>query len=486
MMNQEQLIIQLKELTAMPRECEWVEFKLNNSDPQEIGELISALSNSACYHGVKTAYLVYGVEDGSHALIGTTFHPLSEKKGNQELENWLATQLGPRIDFTIYEFSFEGKHFALFQIEATRNTPVLFRSESYIRVGSYKKRLNDHPERERKIWRREDNSFFELESATQDIAGAEVLELLDVGSYFKLLGMPVPIDPQGILTRLTEDKLIARRTEGVYRITNLGALAIGKDVERFGRLARKSVRVIVYQGVNRTKTKREQVGRKGYAIGFEGLVRFISEQAPSREVIEGALRKELPDYPVIAIRELVANALIHQDFSVGGASPMVEMFDDRIEITNPGRPLIEALRFVDHSPESRNELLARMMRRLKICEERGSGMDKVILACEEHKLPSPKIDVGNNHTRISLYGPRPFRDLDKGEKIRACYHHACLKYVSGQYMTNQSLRERFGIDDHNAAIASRIISDTIDRGLVKDSDPRNSSRKHVKYVPFWV
>jgi predicted HTH transcriptional regulator len=486
MMKEHELINLLLEVISLPKESEWIEFKVNNGDPQEIGELISALSNSACYHGLKNAYLVYGVADGSHELVGTNFHPLMEKKGSQELENWIATQLDPKIDFTIHEFSYREKHFSLFQIEATRNTPVLFRGESFIRVGSYKKKLNDHPERERKIWRREDSSRFELESATQDVSSAEVLQLLDYSAYFELLGLPMAVSEEGIFSRLIQDKLIAKRGEGSFRVTNLGALLLARDIEKFDRLVRKAIRVIVYNGDNRTSTLREQEGRRGYANGFEGLVRYISEQVPHREVIDGALRKHIADYPIIALRELVANALIHQDFTVGGASPMVEIFTNRIEITNPGKALIEAMRFVDHSPESRNELLARMMRRLSICEERGSGMDKVILACEEHQLPSPEIIVGDNFTRIILFGPRAFRDLDKAEKIRACYYHACLKYVSGQFMTNQSLRERFGIEDHNSAIASRIISDTIERGWVRDSDPHNKSRKHIKYVPFWV
>ena len=131
----------------MPKECEWAEFKVNNSNPQEIGELLSALSNSACYHNQKYGYLVYGIEDGTHRLVGTDFRPLIEKKGNQELENWIATQLNPRIDFNMFEFDYEGNHFALFRIEATRNTPVSFRGETYIRIGSYKKLLDEHPER---------------------------------------------------------------------------------------------------------------------------------------------------------------------------------------------------------------------------------------------------------------------------------------------------------------------------------------------------
>jgi predicted HTH transcriptional regulator len=152
MMTQKELTTLLTRLRALSRECEWVEFKENNSNPQEIGEYLSALSNSACYHKKEHAYLVFGIQDNSLQLVGTTFRPSSTKIGNQELENWLATQLNPRIDFNIFEFDVEDKHVALFRVPATRNTPVSFKGEYYIRVGSDKKYLDDHPERERKIW----------------------------------------------------------------------------------------------------------------------------------------------------------------------------------------------------------------------------------------------------------------------------------------------------------------------------------------------
>src|SRR5689334_19828571 len=146
---------------------------------------------------------------------------------------------------------------------------------------------------------------------------------------------------------------------------------------------------------------------------------------------------------------------------------MIEIFDNRIEITNPGKPLIDPLRFVDHSPESRNELLARFMRRLNICEERGSGIDKVVYECELMQLSAPEIIVGDNYTRVILYGYKTFRQMSKQDRTRACYLHACLKYVSGEYMTNQSLRERFGIEEQNYPMVSRIIRDTINAGLIQ-------------------
>lgn len=484
-MNQAELEKLLKDLQAFPKECEWVEFKKDAAIPQDIGEYISALSNSARYMHQPIGYLVFGIEDETHRLVGTTFHPLSEKIGNQELENWLATQLEPRIDFQIYDFNYENMHFVLFKIDVVSDRPVNFRGKAFIRIGSYKKSLSDHPERERKLWHRTQTIIFEKDMAAEKVTSEDVLRLIDYPAFFEMLNLPLPDNRKGIFNRLITDKII-EATGSYFRITNLGGILFAKDLDKFENLARKAIRVVIYQGNNRVNTKKEQTGKRGYATGFEELVKYIVDQLPTNEVIEQALRKEVCLYSPIAIRELVANAIIHQDFSIGGSSSMVEIFENRIEITNPGRPLIDPLRFVDHSPESRNEQLARFMRRLNICEERGSGFDKVVFECEYYQLPAPEIILGSNYTRVILFAPLTLRQMDKQAKIRASYLHACLKYVSGELMTNQSIRNRFAIDERNYPMASRIISDSIKAGLIKDYDPENKSRKYAKYAPFWV
>ena len=151
-MIQEELKKLLYELRALPDETEWVEFKVSYYEPKEIGEYISALSNSACLHQKDFGYLVFGVENKTHAVKGTTFKPKKKKVGNEELENWLARLLSPRIDFKIFEFEYEGRPIVIFKIDPTHNTPARFSGVEYIRVGSYKKKLADFPEKARKIW----------------------------------------------------------------------------------------------------------------------------------------------------------------------------------------------------------------------------------------------------------------------------------------------------------------------------------------------
>ncbi|HSH64255.1 MAG TPA: ATP-binding protein [Bacteroidia bacterium] len=475
----------LEQLLKQPKECEWIEFKENYHSNEEIGETISALSNGACLHNKSVGYLVFGIKDKVHEVIGTAFRPTAHKIGNEEFENWLIRMLKPRIDFKIHEFIFDGKLISLFEIPATSNQPVSFVNKALIRVGSCNQKLSDFPEKERKIWTKKAAVPFEKEIALANQNSDEIEELLDTESYYKSIKQPYPTNVDTVLDKFIAEKLIIRNARGNYDITNLGALLFAKKLDYFDTISRKAVRVIIYDGKSRIKTLKDQLGVRGYAVKFDGLIKFINDQLPSNEEIKKALRETVRMYPEIAIRELVANSIIHQDFNEKGTGPMVEIFTDRIEISNPGLPLITTDRFIDEY-QSRNEHLASLMRRLRICEERGSGIDKVITSIEEYQLPAPQFTIQERHTKIILYSYQTLNEMDKNDKIRACYQHCCLKYVSNEKMTNQSLRERFKIEEKNAAIASRIIKDTSETKLIKDEDPENRSRKYSGYIPFWA
>lgn len=478
------LIGLLNELRRLPKETEWVEFKGSYADPQEIGEYISALSNSATLCGKAKAFLVWGIDNQTHDIIGTSFRPEQAKKGNEELENWLLKLLNPRIHFRFHRFETDGVSVVILEIPRASNKPVQFQGHEFIRVGSYKKKIKDFSEKERQLWRIFDQTPFEEILAVERVSSEHVLKLLDYPAYFDLLGLNLPENRDGILARLSEDDMIVPCEAGGWDITNMGAILFAKRLGDFKHLKRKAVRVIIYRNASRLETTREQVGTKGYASGFEGLIEYINTLLPSNEVIEKALRREVPVYPELAVRELVANAIIHQDFFVRGTSPMIEIFSDRMEITNPGIPLVKTERFLDSPPKSRNEALASLLRRAGICEERGSGIDKVVFQTEVYQLPPPMFEVTEGHTRAILFAPKALNDMEKDDRIRACYLHACLKYVNRDHMTNASLRERFGIEAHNSAIASRIIRETMEAGWVKPYETP-MSKKYAKYVPFW-
>ncbi|MBK9037494.1 MAG: putative DNA binding domain-containing protein [Myxococcales bacterium] len=475
----------VRELCRLPTETESVEFKRNNDDPQELGEYISALANAAALVGKSSAYLLWGVDDKTHDIVGTTVAPKQQKKGAQELESWLLQQLTPKIEFGFYEVDVDGKRVVVLEIERATRQPVQFHGVEYIRVGSYKQPLKNYPEKERALWRIFDQTPFEVGVATEHVTEEEVVHLLDYPAYFDLLARPLPTDRSKIIEALAGDRLIRRSDAGGWDITNLGAMLFAKQLAWFHKLERKAIRVIVYRGTEKTSTEREQGGSRGYASGFEGLITYINGLIPSNEVVEQALRKTVPMYPPIAVRELVANALIHQDFFVSGAGPTVEIFADRMEITNPGVPLVKADRFLDQPPRSRNEDLASLMRRMGICEERGSGVDKVVFQTEYFQLPAPLFEVRGEATVAILYAHRPLDKMSRDDRVRACYLHACLKYVSNEQVTNASIRKRFGIDEKNSASASRLIKEAVEAGVIVAVDPA-AGRKFMRYVPSWA
>jgi ATP-dependent DNA helicase RecG len=475
----------VRELCKLPQETEWVEFKENNAEPQLIGEYLSALANSAALCGKAFAYLVWGVSDAEHAVVGTRFAPHAAKVGNEELESWLLRSLSPKIHFRFFDVMVDGLPVVLLEIERAFRQPVQFQGSEFIRVGSYKKRLKDFPEKERALWRIFDKIPFESGVAAERVPDEEVLRLLDYPAYFDLMGRPLPENRTGILAALVEDKLITPCDAGGWNVTNLGAILFAKHLDDFATLKRKAMRVIQYRGNSRIETIKEQVGGKGYASGFEGLIDYVNGLLPSNEVIGQALRKEVPMYPELAVRELVANALIHQDFFMPGAGPMVEIFEDRIEITNPGAPLVSTDRFVDTPPRSRNEGLASLMRRIGICEERGTGWDKIVFQTEYYQLPAPLPEATVDHTRVVLFAHRSLTKMDKADRIRACYLHACLRYVNREHMTNTSVRERFGIEPQNIAAASRLIREAVEAGVVVAYDPK-AAPKMMRYMPAWA
>ncbi len=474
-----------RELCALPKETEWVEFKVNDAEPQAIGEYISALANAAALTGKAFAYIVWGVQDDDHAIVGTSFDPHAARVGAEELESWLLRTMEPKIDFRFHRVDLDGQRVVLLEIARAARHPVRFSGQEYIRVGTYKKKLKDFPEKERALWRIFDQTPFEQGVAMERTTSDDVLTLLDYPAYFDLLERPLAADRQRILEALSDDGLIVSSQADGWDITNLGAILFAKRLDAFHSLRRKAVRVIQYRGQGRTETLREQEGGKGYASGFEGLIGYINGLLPANEIIGTALRKSVPMFPELAVRELVANALIHQDFLVTGAGPMVEIFDDRIEVTNPGEPLVDTQRFVDTKPSSRNYTLASMMRRFRICEERGSGIDKVVSQIEMFQLPAPLFESPEGFTRTVLFAHKALSAMDKADRIRACYLHACLRFVMRQPMTNASLRERFGVEDKNASMVSRFLNEALEAGLIAIADPEVGTRSR-SYVPFWA
>lgn len=457
---------------ASPREDEHLEFKeaKNQYDTGKLFGYCVALANEG------GGTLLLGVSDASpRRVVGTRAF-----LDTQDVASKILQKLRFRVD--VAELAHPDGRVLVFHV------PPRATGTAYHLDGAYLMRSGEDlvpmtEDRLRSIFD-EGKPDWALRPASAGVSAADVIALLDTQGYFDLHELPYPSTRDAVLDRFAREKLIVP-AGGTWTVTNLGAVLFAKRLDQFDTVSRKAPRVIVYDGPGKLSTKIDQVGTRGYAVGFAQLLEYIDGQVPSNEVIEQALRRQVKMFPEIALRELVANALIHQDFAEQGATVMVELYSDRIEISNPGRPAVEPDRFID-GYRSRNETLADLMRRLRICEEKGSGIDKVIDAVEAYQLPAPDFRVAAHRTTAALFAHKAFEDMDRDERVRAAYQHACLRYVMNQRMTNQSLRDRFKLPESKAETISRVIRDAVDAGRLKPEDPDSRSKRYARYVPFWA
>lgn len=457
---------------AAPRENEHLEFKeaKNQYDTTKLFKYCVAIANEG---GGK---LVLGVTDKRpRQVVGSQAFPNPAK-----IQGLILDTIGFRID--VEEVVHPSGRVVVFHIPP-RPSGTAYHFEGAYLMRSGEDLFPMSEDRLRQIFDEGKADWF-VRPARGGCSPDDVIQLLDTQNYFDLQRVPYPTSREGVLDRFSQEGFVVRQS-GEFAITNLGAILFAKRLDEFDGLGRKAPRVIVYEGTGKLATRLDQPGTKGYAVAFEGLVEFITAQTPQNEVVGTALREKVKMFPSLAIRELVANALIHQDFSQRGTSVVIEIYSDRVEVTNPGKPFIPPDRFID-SYQSRNERLADVMRRLRICEEKGSGIDKVIDASEVYQLPAPDFRVGELQTVAVLFSHIDFEAMDRADRIRACYQHCCLRYVMNERMTNQSLRERFKLSEAKAGTVSNVIRDTLDEGQVKLDDPGSGSKRYAKYVPFWA
>lgn len=456
----------------VPTEHETLEFKAarNQYSSERLYEYCIAIAN----------------EGGGHLILGVADEPPRSIVGTNAFQNVTETaeKIYEKVNFrvSIDEIQHTDGRVLVFSIPSRPQGTAYHLDGRYLmRVGESLRPMSQ--DQLRKIFS-EGAPDWLVEPSIRSASAQRVIDLLDTQTYFELLESPYPTEQSGVLDRLIKDRLIAREDSG-YTIFRIGALMLARNLGDFPDLERKVPRVVVYSGTSKAETKLDQSGSKGYAVGFQGLVHFIMSQLPQNEIVEAAIRKEIKLLPDIVIRELVANALIHQDFTISGTSMMVEIFSDRVVISNPGEPVVPVERFID-GYESRNENLARIMRRMGICEEKSSGIDRVISEAELFQLPAPNFSVGHKRTVVTIYGPRDFEQMDRADRIRACYQHCTLKYVTNANMTNQSLRERFGLPESKSAITSQVITATVEEGIIKPDEKAGKSRKFARYLPFWA
>ena len=457
---------------ATPKETQNLEFKEAKTgfDLNKTYEYCVAIANEGGGH------LVFGVSDvPPRKVVGTT--AVNDPIG---MTQKLLQKLGFRVDVEVVEHP-DGR-VVVFSIPS-RPTGTAYALDGRYLMRSGESLVPTSEDRLRRIFSEGGQGWLE-EPAVTGLSVEQVVALLDVETYFELSRLPEASGVQEHIDRLLQDRMIDK-SGGVFSIRRMGALLLARNLEDFSDLERKAPRVVVYEGTSKLQTRLEETISSGYAVGFQELVRTVVTHLPQKETIEGGLRRQVKLAPDDVVRELVANALIHQDLTIGGTSVMIEVYENRVDFSNPGEPVVDVTRFID-AYQSRNERMASIMRRFGICEEKSSGIDRVVTEVETYQLPPPDFQVLTNRTVVTVFARKPFADMDRAERVRACYQHCVLKYVMGETMTNASLRERFGLPDSKAAVTSLVISAATEEGLVRLDERVGRSRKDARYLPYWV
>lgn len=465
-----------RSLTPIPQELNEIDWKGGLSDKTDrLAQHVCAFANLA-----GGGVLVFGVNDDAtfDELDKSVIEDITKKLGNIAKNN-LAWSI--QLEHAVMDY--EGHALLFVRIPEQQNKPLYLRGrdiyDAYIRSAGHTVKMSREQVHEHLALSH--GLTFERRVARSAVMEATVLELLDYEKLYELIDKRIPQDTSRILDQMCEFCMVERKDDR-YDILNLGAILFARKLKDFD-LGNKEVIVRKYAGTNNLVMELEYKMTVGYAVGFEDMIETVM-RFTSKERID-IRREAVPTYPRVAVRELAANLLVHQDFSITGMPITIEVFTNRLVMTNPGACLNDVNRLIDLPPHSRNEGMAQMMLQLDMCERRGSGFDRAVAAIEAMLLPAYKVQSGDDYTRVYIYPAKALKDMSKEEKVVACYQHACLLYENNQNLTNQAVRERFGIEKNKSSVASRIIADTVERGLLKISDEQNTSTKYVSYVPFY-
>ncbi|MGM0485450.1 MAG: RNA-binding domain-containing protein [Planctomycetota bacterium] len=401
-MNEDQLCAKLNELLELPAETEWAEFKLNNSDPCMIGEYLSAIANAAALGNQAFGYIVWGIEDETHQIIGTTFQPRIQKgRGNEDLEPWLNNLLAPKVDFRIFEFQASGHRMVMFEVQAANTAPVAFSGRRFVRVGSHKKPLSEHPERERRLW--------EIVSGPAVDWSAEICESATLDD----------LDPEAVTVARTE---YANKHSNDPKKQQLVKEVWEWDDETFlnkakvcvnGKLTRASIVLLGRpEATHHLSPSVAQISwilkdREGLEQDYEHFEPpFISAVGNLFARVRNLTIRHLPDgtlfpvevsqYDPWVLRETLHNCIAHQDYTRGGRINVIEK-PGSLLFTNLGKFIpgsVEEVITRDAPQEYfANPFLANAMVNLNMIDTIGSGIKRAFTLQRERNFPMPTYDL---------------------------------------------------------------------------------------------
>ena len=403
-MNEQELIALVDRLRGLPRETEWLEFKHNNADPEEIGEYLSALANEAALLNQPRGYLIFGIEDASHAVVGCRFDPYTAKaKGNQDLLPWLAAHLQPNPGIEPHCLKHPDGRVALLAVGPARGRPVEFRGQGYCRAGTSKTKLANHPEKARRLW----SQGVDWSANVCDGASLADLDPEAIAKAREQFQIKHPQQAQELTSWDDRTFLNKARLLRQGAITHTAVLLLGRS-EAATLLSPAVAKVSwILKDAGNHELDYAHIGPPFLLAGDQLLQRL--RNLTVRALPSGTLfPQELSQYDPWVLREALHNAIAHQDYLRHGRITVVE-FPDRVLITNVGDFLPGTIRTVieQDAPQElyRNRMLADAMVELNLIDTQGGGIKRMFETQRRRSFPLPDYDLSaSDRVQVTIPG----------------------------------------------------------------------------------
>ncbi len=472
----------VKSLRPLPQELNEIDWKVALSHKKDrLKKHLSAFANlpggGFLIFGINDEGKVVGVADEESRLVADA------------LANMARTGLEPQVGIKYVTLNFDGHSLLGIYIEESFEKPVHIKNKSiehsYIRAGGQSRPMSMEEVRRAIIGSRS-LRFGEIPAALVGDVADHWEDFFDFSQVLKRTRPQGFFDQQSLMEYLCSLRL-AVKSNGVIVPTNLGVIVCAKDFKQLNSYERFSTRLIQYRGTTRLSAMRDITFSEGYSLSLDKIINTIGSWLPNHEELIDASMVSRPVIPELALREIIVNAIIHRDFTIANSSITIELFDDRVEVTNPGSllPEITVDRLIDHPSRPRNEVFSDIMRNLGFAEERGSGIDKAVIATEQMGLPAIIFRNEVDYFRVTIFCSRAFDQMSKAEKLDVIYQHACLNSVILRKTTGRSIRERFGISRDESTQIYKLIDEAVSSGKIKMANPEDGRKDHY-YYPYWM
>lgn len=397
----------LSDLLSYRDELPWLELKHGNGNPDEIGKYISALANSACTGNRECGYMIWGVEDGTHIIRGTSFNPDHKNKNQQPLRIYLSRNLKPEISFEFYPFETEGKMVVILEVEAAYRRPISFQGTEYIRIGESRTELCKHPDEAAKIFRTvgKDWSAEIVIGATTDDLAPEAIKAAREKYYEKHRNDSFADD----IANWSDEKFLNKAKLTIDgKITKTALVLLGQP-ESAHWLNPSAVKITWNLMDNDNTSIDYQHFEPPLLLAVDRIFAKI-RNITIRTMPDGTLFPvEISQYDRWVFREALHNCIAHQDYTLC-SSIVVAEYPDRVQFANMGafapKTLENALHDDGRPRFYLNRQLTEAMVELNMIDTIGSGIKRMFKLQQQRFMPLPDyiITTDPEMVRVVLYG----------------------------------------------------------------------------------